>query len=177
VSGAHRPPDPGPRVVQLYLLRHAHAGDPLAWKGNEADRPLSGRGRKQTARLARFLEGVGFRPDAVISSPKLRALQTAEGVARRLDLPVLVDYRLAEELDLENVELILSTAGDPQRPLLVGHDPAFSALAAALLGVPRFDLAKGALVRIDVGRPLQAGEGLIRWLVPPDLLKAERSAR
>jgi phosphohistidine phosphatase SixA len=61
--------------------------------------------------------------------------------------------------------------------VLVGHDPAFSALVATLTGLHWFAVAKGTLVRIDADRPLRSGEGLLRWVVPPDLLKAERPER
>jgi phosphohistidine phosphatase SixA len=52
----------------------------------------------------------------------------------------------------------------------VGHDPDFSELAAALTGAPELPVRKGALVRIDIARPIEAGAGLLRWLLPPDLL-------
>ena len=57
------------RAVQLHLLRHAHAGDPYAWDGPDEVRPLSPRGERQADRLGRFLAGVGFRTDAIITSP------------------------------------------------------------------------------------------------------------
>ena len=60
-------------MIELYFLRHAHAGDPEAWTGDDAARPLSDKGEKQAERLGAFLAGVGFKPDAIISSPKLRA--------------------------------------------------------------------------------------------------------
>ena len=65
-------------VIELHLLRHAHAGDPMAWDGPDERRPLSDKGEKQADRLGRFLAGVGFAADAVITSPKVRAAQTAE---------------------------------------------------------------------------------------------------
>ena len=68
-------------MIELYLLRHADAGDPMAWQGPDAARPLSGKGERQADRLGRFLAGIGFTPDAIITSPKVRAAQTAEGVA------------------------------------------------------------------------------------------------
>jgi phosphohistidine phosphatase SixA len=163
----------GQRTAELYLLRHAHAGDPLAWGGDDADRPLSARGQKQSARLARFLDRRGFRPDAIISSPKVRAVQTAEPLAKQLGLEILVDHRLAEGPDLDEIEAILATAGDPARPVLVGHDPAFSTLVAELIGAPWFDVPKGTFLRIDTERPPSPGGGLLRWLISPDLLNLD----
>jgi phosphohistidine phosphatase len=161
-------------VIELHLLRHAHAGDPLAWDGPDERRPLSDRGEKQADRLGRFLVGVGFAPDAVITSPKVRAAQTAEIVARHLGVPVVVDSRLGGGLDLEAVEAILHDAGDPARPVLVGHDPDFTDLVETLTGSAAVTMKKGAMIRVDVERPLGTSSGSLAWLVTPDLLKPAR---
>lgn len=160
--------------MELHLLRHAHAGDPLAWDGPDERRPLSDKGEKQADRLGRFLAGVGFAADAVITSPKVRAVQTAEIVARHLRLQVVVDARLAGGFDFEMVEAILRDASDPVRPILVGHDPDFTDLVEILTGSAAVTMKKGAIVRIDIERPLAAGAGSLAWLVTPDLLKPAR---
>lgn len=161
-------------MIELHLLRHAHAGDPLAWNGPDERRPLSDKGEKQADRLGRFLAGVGFISDAVITSPKVRAAQTAEIVARHLRLPVVVDARLAGGFDFGMVEAILRDAGDPVRPVFVGHDPDFTDLVEILTGSATVTMKKGAMIRIDVERPLAAGAGSLAWLVTPDLLKPAR---
>lgn len=148
----------------------------MAWDGPDDQRPLSPKGEKQSDRLGRFLAGIGFRPDAIITSPRLRSAQTAEIVAERLGVPVGVDDRLAEELGIGSLERILRDAGNPSRPVLVGHDPDFSALVATLCGAGGIPMKKGALARIDIDRPLSPGDGTLRWLVPPDLLKPGREA-
>jgi phosphohistidine phosphatase len=154
-------------MVELYLLRHAHAGDPAAWTGDDDLRPLSAKGRRQAARLGEYLAEMGFAPDVILTSPLLRALQTAEAVAESLALRVQRDSRLGERLDLAVLDAILSDAGNPVRPLLVGHDPDFSELVSELVGAP-IPMRKGALARIDVSRPLEPGAGELRWLLPPD---------
>jgi phosphohistidine phosphatase len=161
-------------VIELHLLRHAHAGDPLAWDGPDERRPLSDKGEKQADRLGRFLVEVGFAPDAVITSPKVRAAQTAEIVARHLGVPVVVDSRLGGGLDFEAVEAILHDAGDPARPVLVGHDPDFTDLVETLTSSAAVTMKKGAMIRIDVERPLGTSTGGLAWLVTPDLLKPAR---
>jgi phosphohistidine phosphatase len=160
-------------MIELHLLRHADAGDPMAWKGPDADRPLSGKGEKQAERLGSFLKDVGFRPDAIITSPKVRAADTAAIVARHLGLQAVGDDHLAGAVDLAAVEAILRHAGDPSRPVLVGHDPDFSDLLEALTGLSGLTMKKGAFVRIDTER-LEPAAGTLRWLVPPDLLKPDR---
>lgn len=158
----------------LHLLRHAHAGDWSTWEGSDAERPLTDKGRSQSDRLGRFLAGRGFAPDLLITSPKVRAVETAEIVGRLLDATVAVDDRLAGPVDLPTVSAILAAHGDPDRPVLVGHDPDLSDLVAILCGAAGVPVRKGSFLRIEVDRPLLPGGGTLRWLVPPDLLKPER---
>lgn len=158
--------------VELHLLRHAHAGDPNSWEGSDDERPLTGRGRRQAERLSRFLRAIRLEADAVISSPKLRALETARPVARRLHLEVVEDERLGSDVGLARLEELLQETG-ARRPVLVGHDPDFSALLALLCGASRIPMKKGALARIDTALPLRPGGGSLIWLVPPDLLKRQ----
>jgi phosphohistidine phosphatase len=161
-------------VIELHLLRHADAGDPMAWDGPDEARPLSDKGERQADKLGRFLAGVAFAPDAVITSPKVRAAQTAEIVARHLGVPVVVDERLAGGLDIDGVEATLGAAGDPVRPVLVGHDPDFTDLVEVLTTSSAVTMKKGAMLRIDIDRPLAPGGGQLAWLVTPNLLKAGR---
>ena len=156
--------------TELYLIRHADAGDPEAWTGSDDVRPLSGKGEKQAKRLGRFLAELGFRPDAVITSPKTRARQTAEIVADSLRVEIALDERLAGGVDVVAIEAILFDAGEPERPVLVGHDPDLSELTSWIAGAGPIALKKGALVRIDTIRPISQASGTLRWLVPPDLL-------
>jgi phosphohistidine phosphatase len=155
--------------ISLYLLRHSHAGDPQKWHGPDTARPLSEKGRLQAERLGLFLAENGFAPDVIASSPRVRALETARLVATALEQPVVVRDELGEPLDLEALDALLEAIGSPFRPVLVGHDPDFSTLAAELTGAPELQIRKGALVRIDTEMPLKSGNGALRWLVPPDL--------
>jgi phosphohistidine phosphatase len=158
----------------LHLLRHADAGDPAAWEGPDAARPLSDKGRNQSKRLGKFLAAIKFSGEPFITSPKVRAVQTAELAGRTLNVKIVEDERLASELTLETIEALLSDAGDPERPVLVGHDPDFSEVVAVLCGAAGVSMRKGALARIEIERPLKAGAGTLRWLVPPDALRPER---
>ena len=90
---------PSAEMVELTFIRHADAGDPLAWQGDDEVRPLSPKGERQADRLGRFLAGVGFAPDAIVTSPKLRALQTAQIVAERIGKPFSIDTRLARAIE------------------------------------------------------------------------------
>jgi 8-oxo-dGTP diphosphatase len=80
----------------LYLVRHAHAGRRSAWKGNDAERPLSDRGRAQAAGI---LDLIPVRVTAVLSSPAVRCVQTVEAVAERAGLPLQLEAGLFEGSD------------------------------------------------------------------------------
>jgi phosphohistidine phosphatase len=159
-----------PRVTELHFLRHASAADRETWDQPDEQRPLTEKGRRQAERLGRLLAAAGFPPDAVITSPLVRARETAEIVAGLVGAVARIEPRLGEPLDLATLDAILDDAGSPRRPIVVGHDPDFSELVSALVGAPIL-MRKGALARVDVERPLAPGAGELRWLVPPDLLR------
>ena len=158
--------------LELYLLRHAHAGNPSDWEGPDSARPLSAKGRRQAERVGRFLADRQFDLDAVVTSPKKRALETARLVADALGIGVSEDDRLAGPLDLAVIESVAARAGG-HRIMLVGHDPDFSDIAASLVGAGYLPLKKGALARIDASLPLDPGSGTLRWLIPPDALATD----
>ncbi len=162
-----------PERVELLLLRHADAGDSLAWTRPDAERPLSPKGHRQAARVARWLAAIGRRPDAILSSPKVRAVETAAAVADAFEMRVVEDPRLAGPLGIRILGEILGDGGDVARPLLVGHDPDFSELAGLLTGAMSLEMRKGALIRIDIAPPFEPGGGTLRWLVPPDALPGD----
>jgi phosphohistidine phosphatase len=155
--------------LEIYLLRHAHAGDATAWDGPDSERPLSNKGRRQAERLGQFLADRAFAPDAILSSPKLRARQTAQLVGDALGIGVTTDDRLAGALDVEVLEALIDGAGGTS-VVLVGHDPDFTDLAMTLTGASYLPLKKATLARIDTSLPVQPGTGILRWLLPPDLV-------
>lgn len=157
-------------MTRLHLLRHAHAGDSAEWDGPDATRPLTDKGRAQADALGRFLRAGRLQTDAVLTSPKVRAAQTAELVAGHLGVPVVVEPRLGGPLDLGLLDAILGDHADPQRPILVGHDPDLSEVVAELIGSDAVPMRKGACIRIDAERPFAAEGGTLRWLIPPEVL-------
>lgn len=156
--------------LELYLLRHADAGDSATWADSDAERPLSPKGERQAERISRHLASLGFEPDAIVTSPKVRAAQTAAAVGHALGRPVVEDARLAGPFDVEDLIAILHDAGDPARVVLVGHDPDFSDVLARLVGAVAITMRKGALARVDLLPPIEPGGGVLRWLISPDAL-------
>ncbi len=82
-------------AMELYLVRHAHAGDRAARPGHaDIGRPLSKKGRRQASAIAELLAGAGI--ERLLSSPARRCIETLEPLADRLGVPVEGDDRLAE---------------------------------------------------------------------------------
>ena len=126
--------------VRIYLVRHAKAspGHP------DELRSLTPEGREEARLLAERL--VGERPDAVVTSPLLRALETAEVLARACGLEAEADERLAP--GATSADARLASAGRGERVVLVGHQPDFGRIAAALTGgdEPPFPTAGMAVI-------------------------------
>lgn len=119
--------------MQLYLVRHAEAA------GGEPDelRALTPAGREQARSLgARFRES-GVRPDAILTSPLLRARETGTLIGRELGLDSATDERLAPGATAETVANVVAGLGEVV--VLVGHQPDCSRIAAALSGGPEPD--------------------------------------
>jgi phosphohistidine phosphatase len=165
---APEPAEAPSRPLQLYLLRHADAGDPATWRGDDSDRPLSGKGRRQARWMGRWLATQRKLPDVIVTSPKVRAAQTAVLATEGSDLKLIVDERLASGAGLEDVVAIIQEhAPKARRVMLVGHDPDFSEMASELTGAS-IAIKKGAVARIDVSGPVRPGAGTLRWLVPAE---------
>lgn len=154
---------------RIHLLRHAHAGDAAEWIGDDGLRPLTKKGRGQSERLGAFLEEHGVRPDVIVSSPLIRAQQTAEIVAARLGMSIRTDARLGGGFGRSELWELLDELG-AREPMFVGHDPDLSNLVTYLLDAAGISMKKGALATIDLGTQLSDGDGELRWLLPPELL-------
>ncbi|MCY7418475.1 MAG: histidine phosphatase family protein, partial [Chloroflexi bacterium] len=163
-------PGPDRRLETVHLVRHAHAGDSGAWDGPDELRPLTPKGRRQAERLGAVLLRIRVPPDRIITSPKARALQTAEILGQAIGVTPVIDERLADGCSLGRLDSILADAA-ARTPLLVGHDPEFSMLLSELIGSPAQEMRKGALATIGIRLPLRPATGLLRWLIPPELLE------
>jgi phosphohistidine phosphatase len=155
--------------LRLHLLRHAHAGDAFEWVGDDELRPLTKKGRRQSERLGTFLDDHNVRPDVIVSSPLVRAQQTAEIVAATLGMTIKIDPRLGGGFGKSELWSVLDELG-AREPMLVGHDPDLSMLLSYLIDAAGVSMKKGTLATIGLRSRIGDGDGDLRWLVPPELL-------
>ena len=163
---------PGP--YELYLIRHAIAeqrGD--AWP-DDAKRPLTEDGVARMRKAVRGLARLGVSIDVILTSPLLRARQTADIVAAGLDPRpsiFLVDA-LTPAGTFTALVTDLEKHARRARIGIVGHEPHIGEIAARLLGTRHpIEFKKGAVCRIDVEQLPPQGPGDLRWFLPPRALR------
>ena len=132
--------------MRVYLVRHGQAepGEP------DDLRRLTERGREQARLIALHLETEQARPDAVVSSPLLRARETAETIGRPFGITAQIDERLAPGATPE--DLLAAVAGRGETVVAIGHEPDCARAAAELGGGEE--------------RPFAAGETRLLELAP-----------
>ena len=157
-------------AYQLFLIRHGIAeerGD--AWP-DDAKRPLSEDGIERFQKSARGLARLDVWIDVVLTSPLVRARQTAEIVASAFDpRPSIITIEsLAPGGSYASLVADLEKHGRKTRIALVGHEPGIGELGARLIGSRHsFEFKKGAVCRIDVDEIPPVGPGDLRWFLTP----------
>jgi phosphohistidine phosphatase len=159
--------------MKIYFLRHGIAEPREEWTGDDSLRPLTGTGKKRLRQVAEFLAGLQLDIDLIITSPLLRCTQTAEAVARPLELSdrIVTDDRLAPGFSRSKLAGVVRSHADASALMLVGHEPDFSETIGELIGGGRVVCKKGGLACVSVPNTAKM-EGELEWLVPPGLLRA-----
>lgn len=154
----------------VYFVRHGIAEDADAWHGSDAQRPLTDKGRAKMDAIGKRLAELGIEPDAIVTSPLVRARQTAEIVAKALGAAGCVkdDERLADGFDVRRLGAILNERADAGCLMLVGHEPDMSAVVGHSIGDGRVEMKKGAVACVEFTDPASRGELL--WLATPRIL-------
>lgn len=114
-------------MSEVYLVRHAKAGERRLWTGNDMDRPLSKKGRKQSAAVAHKLRK---KATVLLSSPYVRCIETLEPLAALLDSEVEIEQRLCEDEPVGPLLKLISEA--PSGAVLCSHGDLIPAAITAL---------------------------------------------
>lgn len=164
--------------MNLLLIRHAIAEDQDARRWPEdQDRPLTQRGIRRFRSAAIGLGTLAPEVDQLITSPFVRAHQTATILEDQLDWPEPdVRPHLAGGAPLAGAVALLGQCEPRSRIAVVGHQPTLSLLAAAYIGSPAarltLDWRRGGVACIEFeGAPI-AGGGTLRWFMPPRVMRA-----
>ncbi|HUU14775.1 MAG TPA: phosphohistidine phosphatase SixA [Terriglobia bacterium] len=161
------------REYELFIMRHGIAVDRgTPGYADDAKRPLTPEGKNKTRLIAKGLVRLGLDLDWIVSSPLVRAVETAGLVSGELETRVPMDLcdALAPGGSAEALISYLAKQANRRRVMVVGHEPDLSDLAARLMGAGRhanLTFKKGGccLLRFSEFPPKSPGR-LVWWLTP-----------
>jgi phosphohistidine phosphatase len=165
-----------PQSRQLFLVRHAIANERGDKWPDDAKRPLSHQGAARMGTAAEGLSAIGVTPDLVITSPLVRAEQTANILVKCLggDARLVTAPALAPGGSPAAVAEAVGALAKGRSIAIVGHEPGLGEFAAWLIGARQpLPFKKGGACRIDVADwPPTAKSGTLIWLATPKMLRA-----
>jgi len=163
----------------LLLLRHAKS---VKNDGTlvDFDRSLNDRGKADAKLIGTFLGDQKILPDLVVSSPAKRARRTAELVLHAADWNRTPEFdeRIYDASLYRLLEVVSAIDLSNDMVMLVGHNPGFEELAAALTGeIARLPTCAVAAIELQVNDWAKAAvrAGKLKWLVTPKSLKSEET--
>ncbi|MFA5861772.1 MAG: histidine phosphatase family protein [Candidatus Thermoplasmatota archaeon] len=165
-------------MFRLYFIRHTPAEAPADFEGPDAQRPLTKRGRKKLREAREGLRALIGVPDAIITSPYARSQETAEIVAKSLRFAGAVELNdhLVHGGDPHMLASILDAHTGERDLILVGHSPDLERWIAHLTTGDEanvfLEMKKGGVCRVDVLTHAPALKGVLRWAVPPSVLRS-----
>lgn len=158
--------------MDLFIVRHADAGDSAEWPGPDSERPLSLLGHRQARALGQALHRQGVRLGAVVSSPFVRARETAEDLLAAWGdtfAPSFSDLLASGMMRKRKLSQFLAGLGLSSLAI-VGHDPDLPAYLGWLLGTDpdHVPLAKGGTAYLHFDEEPAKGDGELIWMITPD---------
>ena len=164
-------------TLDLYMVRHGVAAERGADYPDDSKRPLTSDGISRMRKEAKALAALGVDFDQIISSPLVRTKQTAEILAQAVPSQpaIATSDALAPAGTPTAVFQELAKHMRKARIALVGHEPNIGELAARLIGSRTpIEFKKGAICRIDFDVLPPKSLGMLRWFLPPRILKHAR---
>jgi len=146
----------------LYFLRHAEAED--SGPSGDYSRRLTENGRQRSREAGAALAALGVHLDLILTSPLVRAEQTATLVGEALRVDVAPERLLGGNFDLPSLAEIVAQHETTRDLLLVGHEPDFSYVVGQLIGVASVEMKKGALACVQT-QGVARGSGTLKWLL------------
>jgi phosphohistidine phosphatase len=160
----------------LYLVRHAIAAEPGEKWPDDAERPITHGGAARMREATKGLAALDVEPDVIVSSPLVRAVETAEILVKGLkSTPRLVTSpALSPGGSPGAVASALASVAKGQSIAVVGHEPNLGEFAAWLIGARRaLPFKKGGVCQIDLAEwPPVARGGTLIWMATPKMLRA-----
>ncbi len=165
--------------MELYLLRHAIAAEPgTVIVSHDSERSLTEEGIEKMKKAVEGMRRMGISVDQMISSPYLRASETAKIVAKGIGFDGKIRFSdvLVPNADFKNFFKLLKEFKAHEKVLLVGHMPSIGEFVSTLIfgkGAPAMDYKKGGLCRVDMPDILTPSVlGQLKWFLTPKQLRS-----
>jgi len=159
----------------IYVLRHGIAED-AGPRVSDADRRLTEHGRDKLDAVLKTARRGNVRPELVLSSPLVRAVETAELARNILDVesPLQITSVLTPDGIPQNVWDEIRILRKLDSVLVAGHEPLLSHLTAWLLGAPSLQvhMTKAALVAVELDAFGNHPRGVLKWMITPKIVDA-----
>ena len=158
--------------MKLYLVRHAIAEAGIPNHEDDSLRPLTEKGREKMKKIANTLKTLDVEPDLIVSSPYLRASQTASILAKIFKYKEVIAYSDSLVPMSEPNDMIgeINEKYSVDELMLVGHEPNLSSLASYLLNGGFFiNLKKGGVICLSVDDLQNGRKAVLEWLITPKI--------
>ena len=168
------------QTMNVYILRHAIATERGAKQYPNDDRPLTKEGVRKMKEAAPAIRTIAGHVDVILSSPLVRAHDTAKIAAKALKYryQILLRDELLPEAPAAEILTYLRRFKEAANVLIVGHEPLLGTIASALLGsaTTAIEFKKGALCCISTPKLPSDTPGTLLWHLTPKQLRMLASA-
>jgi phosphohistidine phosphatase len=163
-------------LLELYIVRHAIAAEPGPKYPDDRTRPLTAEGIKRFKETVRGLVSLDVELDVILTSPLVRAEQTAALLRDGMKKPPPVEVNEALAPGGKFATLVDAVTRQVRRHrrrvALVGHQPDLGDVTARWLGARgQVEFRKGAVCALEVDGATPGGPATLRWLLPPRVLR------
>lgn len=160
--------------MRLYLVRHGIAMEGLR-NGitRDSERPLTEEGHEEMKLVAKALAKMNCKPDLILSSPLVRARETAQHIADAFKLEVKLTDTLAPAVNFTQLYKVVARHEDAQNIFMVGHEPDMGMIVGNLIYAgPAFEMPfkKAGVCRVDVASMPPDGPGVLKWYMTPKIV-------
>jgi phosphohistidine phosphatase len=167
-------------MLELYIIRHGLAGTSLDDEAMDQERPLTKKGKAKMKEIAKGLKEMKIGFDIVLTSPLLRAKESAEilnaycGNSKKVSITDL----LSPEASYNNLIKFLNKLKGSEKVAIVGHEPFLSGFASFCLSKNKsslMNLKKGGVLMLEIDKVIKPGRCVLSWLMEPKHIIHEKS--
>jgi phosphohistidine phosphatase len=159
-------------MLELYIIRHGLAGKGMADGALDEARPLTKKGKDRMKDISKGLNRLGVSLDAIVTSPLVRAKETADIVLKYCGGPeeVTLSDLLKPGSSFDELIIYLNGFKGKDKVAIVGHEPFLSGFASYCLAKSKssfITLKKGGVIMIEPDGALKPGKCLLAWQMEP----------